>query len=116
MKREEKKARRERRHVRIRRKVMGTAERPRLCVMVSNRHIHAQFVNDEGGLTLVALSTSGSETGQKNVDGATALGRRLGEMAREKGISACVFDRGGFKYHGRVKAVAEAVRAAGIAM
>jgi large subunit ribosomal protein L18 len=114
MKTADKKVGRQRRHERIRRKIIGTAERPRLCVMVSNKHIYVQLVDDEKAATLVSVSSSGKgAVGDKNVAGATLLGQRLAELAKQTGISEVVFDRGGYKYHGRVKAIAEAVRAAG---
>jgi large subunit ribosomal protein L18 len=106
---------RQRRHERVRRKVSGTAERPRLCVMVSNKHIYVQLVDDEKSATLVSVSSAGKDAvGKKNIAGATMLGQRLAELAKQAGIAQLVFDRGGYKYHGRVKAIAEAVRGAGI--
>ncbi len=115
MKRVDTKAGRTRRHARIRKMISGTAERPRLCVMVSNKHIHAQLVDDVKCATIASVSSAGkSGVGRKNVDGAKVIGQRLGELARELGIQAIVFDRGGYKYHGRVKAVADAVREVGI--
>lgn len=114
MKTVDKREGRQRRHVRIRRKISGTAQRPRLCVMVSNKHIHAQLVDDEKAVTLISVSSAGKDAvGHKNVAGAVLLGQRLAELAKQTGISEMVFDRGGFKYHGRVKAIADAVRAAG---
>jgi large subunit ribosomal protein L18 len=106
-----------RRHTRVRKKVRGTTERPRLAVFRSNRHISAQVIDDRAGRTLAAASTyeadlrSGS-TGNK--DAAEAVGRLVAERARANGVSKVVFDRGGFLYHGRVAAVAEAARAAGL--
>jgi large subunit ribosomal protein L18 len=106
-----------RRHRRIRKKVMGTAERPRLAVHRSNRHIQAQLIDDAAGRTVVAASTldeslrSGA-TG--NRDAAGAVGRLLAERARAEGISRVVFDRGGFMFHGRVAAVADAARESGL--
>ena len=106
---------RERRHKRLRKKVQGTAERPRLCVAVSNKRMYVQFVDDLAGRTLAALCTANIETGGKNnVATATALGRKAAEQALGKGIKEAVFDRGGHAYKGRVKALAEAARAAGI--
>jgi large subunit ribosomal protein L18 len=114
MKTVDKKEGRQRRHARIRRKIAGTAQRPRLCVMVSNKHIYVQLVDDEKAVTLVSVSSAGKDAvGHKNVAGATLMGQRLAELAKQTGISEVVFDRGGYKYHGRVKAIAEAVRAAG---
>ncbi len=115
MKSVDRKAGRVRRHARIRKAITGTAERPRLCVMVSNKNIYAQLVDDEKSATLATVSSLGkSGVGRKNVDGAKAIGQRLGELAKQLGVQAVVFDRGGYLYHGRVKAIAEAVREAGI--
>jgi large subunit ribosomal protein L18 len=108
-----------RRHARVRRRVSGTPGRPRLCVFRSLRHIEAQLIDDTIGHTL-ASSSSLSPDVKKQLDGknkiATAelVGSILASQAREKGITKVVFDRGGFKYHGRVKALAEAARAAGL--
>jgi large subunit ribosomal protein L18 len=105
------------RHRRVRRKVSGTAERPRLAVFRSARHMVAQVIDDTTGRTLAAASTvepslrSGA-TGNKAA--AAAVGRLVAERAREAGISRVVFDRGGFLYHGRVAAVADAARQAGL--
>lgn len=108
-----------RRHTRVRGKISGTAERPRLCVTRSNNNLYVQFVDDVARVTLCGVSTLGPEfraTGKNgaNVEGATALGEIAGKMAVEKGISEVVFDRGGHLYHGRVKALAEAAREAGL--
>lgn len=104
-----------RRHRRLRQKVAGSAQRPRLSVYVSRRHMTVQFVDDSAAVTLAAISTQAREWAAKN-DCATAqrLGTEAAALAREKGIESVVFDRGGRKYAGRVKAIAEAVRAAGI--
>ena len=102
-------------HKRIRRKVHGTAERPRLCVFRSLKHIYAQVIDDAQGRTLAAAS-SGQE-GQANggnLAGAKAVGKLIAERAQAKGIKKVVFDRGGYLYHGRVKALAEAAREAGL--
>jgi large subunit ribosomal protein L18 len=106
-----------RRHARIRAKVSGTAERPRLAVFRSNRHIVAQVIDDSVGHTIAAASTvepsiRGGATG--NVDAAKAVGTLVAERAKEKGITSVVFDRGGSTYHGRVAALADAARAAGL--
>ena len=115
MKMVRRKEQRERRHSRLRQRISGTAERPRLSVRVTNQHIHVQFVDDARGVTLLSASTAGaSGVGQKNVAGAKLLGERAAEQAKAKGIQTVVFDRGGCKYHGRLKALADAVRAAGI--
>jgi large subunit ribosomal protein L18 len=106
---------RERRHKRIRQAVSGTPERPRLCVMVSNQHIYVQLVDDEKGSTLITVSSCGKNpVGGKSVAGAKELGRRIAELAKDEGIQGVVFDRGGYQYHGRVKAVADAAREAGL--
>ncbi|MEI6563346.1 MAG: 50S ribosomal protein L18 [bacterium] len=105
---------RARRHSRIRKHIAGTAERARLCVMVSNKHIYVQLVDDEKGVTLASVSSSGKDgVGKKNAEGAKLLGKRMAEIAMELGVKNVVFDRGGYKYHGRVKAIADAVREAG---
>jgi large subunit ribosomal protein L18 len=108
---------RRRRHERVRAKVFGTPERPRLSVHRSNRHIVAQVIDDVAGHTLAAASTvepglRGAPTA--NVAAAAAVGRLVAERARAKGIEKVVFDRGGSKYHGRVAALAEAAREAGL--
>ncbi len=102
-------------HTRIRKKVSGTAARPRLAVFRSLKHIYAQVIDDRTGTTLVSASTTekGSPDGG-NVAGAAAIGKLIADRAKEKGISAVVFDRGGFLYHGRVKALADAAREAGL--
>jgi large subunit ribosomal protein L18 len=103
------------RHLRLRQAIAGTSERPRLCVMVSNYHIYVQLVDDEKGVTLGTASSCGkSGIGAKTVAGAKVLGQKIAELAQAKGIQAVVFDRGGFKYHGRVKALADAAREAGL--
>jgi large subunit ribosomal protein L18 len=106
-----------RRHARVRKKVSGTAERPRLAVFRSNRHIVAQVIDDTAARTLAAASTTEAELrGQPtgNVAAAAAVGRLVGARAREAGIHRVVFDRGGFRYHGRVAALAEAARESGL--
>ncbi len=108
---------RRRRHRRVRKKVRGTPERPRLAVFRSNRHISAQVIDDLNGRTLAAASTLEAELrGQAtaNVTAATAVGQLLGSRARAAGVTQVVFDRGGFLYHGRVAAVADAVRQTGL--
>ena len=104
---------RSRRHRRVRRKIEGTPERPRVSVMVSLKHVYVQFIDDFAGHTLVSVSSKAAGL-EKNVTGAAELGKRAAAQAREKGITSCVFDRGGHRYHGRVKAVADALREAGI--
>ena len=108
-----------RRHRRVRGKVSGTPQRPRLCVTRSNSNLYVQIVDDVAGKTLYGVSTLGPEfkaTGKSgaNVEGATALGEIVGKNALERGITTVVFDRGGHLYHGRVKALAEAAREAGL--
>lgn len=107
---------RERRHLRLRQKVRGTAERPRLSVCFTGRHVYVQFIDDVSGRTLAATSTLAPDAkGTKaNLDGARKIGVLAAQKAREKKIVEVVFDRGGFKYHGRVKALADAAREAGL--
>lgn len=104
-----------RRHQRLRQKIVGSAARPRMCVRVTHRHIYVQFVDDGPAVCLAAVATDQAEQFVKpNVAAAKALGKKAAELALAKGISRVVFDRGGHKYNGRVKAIAEAARAAGI--
>lgn len=106
-----------RRHRRVRKKVKGSMDRPRLAVYRSNRHIGAQLIDDATGRTLAAASSLEADlrTGPtSNVEAATKVGRVLAERAREAGIERAVFDRGGFLYQGRVAAVADAAREAGL--
>jgi large subunit ribosomal protein L18 len=112
---------RRRRHERVRFKVVGTTECPRLAVHRSNRHISAQLIDDAAGRTLVAASSvegdlraSLGRSGGGNVTGAEAVGRLLGTRAKAAGITKVVFDRGGFVYHGRVAVLADAARAEGL--
>ncbi|PZN13392.1 MAG: 50S ribosomal protein L18 [Bacillota bacterium] len=111
---------RQRRHRRVRKKVHGTAERPRLNVFRSLKHIYAQVIDDDAGVTLVAASTVEPELREAvggyggNVQAAQVVGRVIAERALAKGIERVVFDRGGYRYHGRVKALAEAAREAGL--
>ena len=103
------------RHKRIRKKVAGTAERPRLAVNFSGRHIRAQVIDDAKGVTLAAASTQekAAKAGA-NVANATAVGKLVADRAKKKSISKVVFDRGGFQYMGKVKALADAAREAGL--
>ena len=107
-----------RRHNRARRKIMGTAERPRLAVFRSLRNISVQFINDVAGVTLVAVSTQSADFPKDTYGGNIKAAETLGEMAAKaamgKGIETVVFDKGGRKYHGRVKALADAARKAGL--
>jgi large subunit ribosomal protein L18 len=110
---------RQRVHARIRERVRGTQQRPRLAVFRSTGHIYAQAIDDETGKTLAAFSSNSTEArteikGGGNIAAAKAIGHKLAEKLKEKGITRIVFDRGGFKYHGRVKALAEALREKGI--
>jgi large subunit ribosomal protein L18 len=107
---------RERIHTRIRRKVRGTTERPRLAVFRSLCHIYAQVIDDTKGVTLASASSAekSSTIDGGNVAGAVAIGKVVAERAREKGIKSVVFDRGGYLYHGRIKALADAAREAGL--
>jgi large subunit ribosomal protein L18 len=102
-------------HKRIRRRVNGTLERPRLAVFRSVKHIYAQVIDDSKGHTVVAASSNEKNSGNGgNVAGAKSIGKLIAERAKEKGIKAVIFDRGGYLYHGRVKALADAARAAGL--
>jgi len=109
----------DRRHRRVRKKVTGTAERPRLAVFRSSKHIYVQAIDDLAGRTLASASTMeanvrGGTTA--TVDAAKSVGKLIGERAKAAGITTVVFDRGGFKYHGRVAAVAEGAREAGLTL
>ncbi len=112
----EKKEIRSRIHKRIRRKLAGTAERPRLAVFRSVAHIYAQIIDDAAGSTLVSASSvdKRGRTSGGNVAAAKTIGKLVAERAQAKGIQRVVFDRGGYPYHGRVKALADAARAAGL--
>lgn len=104
-------------HARIRKKVQGTPERPRLCVFRSVKHIYVQVVDDTQGVTLCAASTAEKEHKDKtggNIEAAKRIGKAIAERALAKGISAVVFDRGGYLYHGRVKSLAESARETGL--
>jgi len=108
-----------RRHVRVRKKLSGTAERPRLCVFRSLNHAYAQVVDDNLGHTLVSASTLDREIrsevdGKRKIEAAQFVGKLVAERAMKRGITKVAFDRGGYKYHGRVKALAEAARNVGL--
>ncbi len=108
---------RQRVHDRIRQRVRGTTERPRLAIFRSLKHIYAQVIDDNHGRTLVAASSDEKSSALKsggNIAGAKAVGKMIAGRAKEKGIQKVVFDRGGYLYHGRVKALAEAAREAGL--
>lgn len=104
-----------RRHARVRAKISGTAECPRLSVFRSNKNIHAQIIDDVNGVTLVACSSTSLKLANGgNIEAAKTVGAEIAKAALAKGIEAVVFDRGGYVYHGRVAAVAEAAREAGL--
>lgn len=105
-----------RRHRRVRKKVLGTAERPRLAVYRSNRHISAQVIDDRAGVTLAAASSLEADlrSGSATVEGASKVGALVAERAKAAGIDKVVFDRGGNLYHGRIAALADAARDAGL--
>ena len=115
----ERRRKRIRRHLRVRKKVFGTPERPRLTVYRSLKHIHAQIIDDLAGRTLAAASTQSPDlqealVGKKKTEAAKIIGKRLAEKALAHGIRAVVMDRAGYKYHGRVKALADAAREVGL--
>src|SRR5579872_1280566 len=116
IRKQEKNEVRNRIHKRIRRKLAGTTERPRLAIFRSVAHIYAQVIDDTEGKTLVSASSvdKGGKTKGGNVMAAKAIGKLVAERAKEKGIKQVVFDRGGYQYHGRVKALADAAREAGL--
>jgi large subunit ribosomal protein L18 len=106
-------------HVRIRKKIQGTARRPRLNIFRSLNHIYAQLIDDEQGVTLVSASSLDKEIRPQNrsggnVAGAKTVGTEIAKRAKSKGIETVVYDRGGYRYHGRVKTLAEAAREAGL--
>ena len=113
------KGRRVMRHARVRRKIVGTPERPRLSVYRSLNHVYAQVIDDSQGTTLAAASSleiavQSQKNGKSKVDVAGLVGDLISERAKEKGVGTVVFDRGGYKYHGRVKALADAARKGGL--
>jgi large subunit ribosomal protein L18 len=110
-------ARRVRRQNHVRRKIVGTAERPRLSVFRSSKHIYAQLIDDLSGVTLGAVSTRNKDVGVKyggNKKAAEAVGTKVAELAKSRGIAAVAFDRGHYRYHGRIKALADAARKGGL--
>jgi len=116
---EEKERLRQKRHRRVRYKLSGTAERPRLNVSRSHLHIYAQLIDDATGQTLASASTldkslRGSLKSGGNVEAAKAVGKLIAERGKENGVTAVVFDRGGYKYHGRVQALADSAREGGL--
>jgi len=112
-------AHRQRIHVRMRKKMAGTSERPRLCVHRSTKHIRAQVIDDNTARTIVSASSLDKEVrsqikGGGNIAASKVVGKTIAERARAKGVEKVVFDRGGYQYHGRVQALAEAAREAGL--
>lgn len=110
---------RKNRTFRVRKKLQGTSLRPRLCVVKSNKHIHAQLIDDEAGTTLGTVATfakefQGTEFAKKNKASATKLGEKIAEIAKQHNVSQVIFDRGPFKYHGILAALADGARAAGL--
>jgi large subunit ribosomal protein L18 len=110
---------REKRKMRVRRKLHGTASKPRLCVVKSNAHIHAQLIDDDNHSTIAALSTNGKELRgtdftRSNKTSAREIGRRLAEAAKSKNIDSAIFDRGYSKFHGVLKELADAAKEAGL--
>ena len=108
-----------RRRWRIRKKVLGTVERPRMSVRISNKNIYVQFIDDEAGHTVASVSSRGKAVENRdklaaNVDSATQIGKLAGQAAKAAGIETVVFDRNGARYHGKVKALADAAREAGL--
>ena len=115
----DRKAARSKRHLRVRRKVVGSAARPRLCVYKSTRHIYAQLIDDTAGRTVAAASTCEKALAEglsstKDTAAAVAIGKAVGERALAAGLKEVVFDRAGWPYHGRLKALADAAREAGL--
>ena len=101
---------------RIRAKVSGTPERPRLSVFRSNKHISAQLIDDAAGVTLAAASTREGDLTGSGVEASKAVGQRVAQRAKEAGVDRAVFDRGGYRYHGNVKALAEGAREGGLTL
>lgn len=110
----DRKGARARRHRHVRVRVQGSGQRPRLAVYRSLHHLYAQLIDDGSKRTLAAASTVDLKTGGKDLAAAQAVGKAIAERARSAGITSVVFDRGGFLYHGRIKALAEAAREAGL--
>ena len=102
------------RHKRVRTKIVGTHDVPRVCVFRSNTNIYAQIINDEEGITLVSASSLENKGKGSNVEAAKLVGESLAKKAKKAGITKVVFDRGGYLYHGRVKALADAMRDGGL--
>src|SRR5438309_4311939 len=114
IKQTDRKVNRLKRHKRVRVHVSGTKERPRLAVFRSLNHIYAQLIDDSGGRTLAAASTVELKTGKSDAAAAAAVGKAIADKAKQAGVASAVFDRGGFLYHGRVKALADAARESGL--
>lgn len=116
MNKNSKKRQKEKRHRKVRAKIYGTEERPRLCVFKSNKHIYAQVINDEKGFTLVSASDLEIKDLKKDkkINLAQKVGELIAKKAKDKKIETVVFDRGGFRYHGRVKTLAEEARKQGL--
>ena len=114
IKTEDRKINRLRRHRRVRVRLTGSAERPRLAVFRSLNHIYAQVIDDASGRTLAAASTVGQKQADKSMDVAASVGKAIAQKAKAAGVNRVVFDRGGFLYHGRIKALADAAREAGL--
>lgn len=114
----DKRSARLKRHRRVRKKVFGTPEQPRLSVYKSIKHIYAQIIDDQNGITLAAASTLSPDVRDKvsssNIEAAKLVGSEIGKKAVENNITKVVFDRGGYRYHGKLKALADAVREAGL--
>jgi len=115
LRKSERKDKRRLRHLRLRAKIFGTSDRPRLCVFRSNKHIYAQIIDDEKGYTLCSSSTIDKGLREElkslsKVDKAKLIGKVIAENAKNMGVKRVVFDRGGYKFHGRIKALAEAAR------
>jgi large subunit ribosomal protein L18 len=119
MARNQKSIARARRQERVRKKVLGTDARPRICVYRSNKHIYAQVISDDRGMTLASVSTLGGDLAEavkksKGVEAAKQVGLALAKICKEKNITRVIFDRNGFLFHGQVKAVADGVREGGL--
>ncbi len=113
-KNKQKKAKRQIRHARVRSRVTGSAERPRLSVFRANQHIYGQLIDDAAGKTIISASSLELKAKVKKSEAATEVGKLVAKKALEKGIKAVVFDRGGYAYHGRVKALADGAREGGL--
>lgn len=111
----DKNAVRRKRHFRIRKKISGTADRPRLCVFKSNKYLYAQLINDEEGLTIASASSSEKDfKGNSNKKSAVDVGKRIAERSLDKGCKSVVFDRSGYIFHGKIKSLADSAREAGL--